>query len=151
MLGKQKGGTDLICTEQSIPEFPNLLFGTETESGRQFFDATAYLQQQDPPKNIQNFFSLYKKPIESLCEAYDIPYNDYYKVNKSGHYLIDGNFTYLFIAFVEPNFLGYMCDRIHELFSKGVVVSDTYLLVTARERLPQEMLEAINNGSKRTE
>lgn len=151
MLGQQKGGTNLICTEQSIPEFPNLLFGTETESGRQFFDATAYLQHQDPPKSIQSFFSLYRKPIESLCEAYDIPYNDYYKVNKSGHYLIDGNFTYLFIAFVEPNFLGYMCDRIHELFSKGVVVSDTYLLMTAKERLPQEILEAISNGSKRTE
>lgn len=150
MLGKQENGTDLICTEQSIPEFPNLLFGTEIDSGRSFFDATSYLQKQDPQKSVQNFFSFYRKPIESLCEAYDIPYQKVFKINKGGHYLIDGNFTYLFIAFVEPNFLGYMCDRIHELFSKGVVVSDTYLLIAAHERLSKEMLEAINNGNERT-
>lgn len=145
MLGQQENGIDLICTEQSIPEFPNLLFGTEIESGRPYFDATIYLQKQDPQKNIQNFFSQYRKPIESLCEAYDVPYKNFCKINKSGHYLIDGNFTYLFIAFVEPNFLGYMCDRIHELFSKGVVVSDTYLLTAAHDRLSKEMLEAISN------
>ena len=151
MLGKQESDIDLECTEQSIPEFPNLLFGIDQGSGKSFFDATAYLQKKKPPKNIQNFFAQYKKPIESLCEAYNIPFKQLCRINKKGHYLIDGNFTYLFIAFVEPNFLGYMCDRIHELFSRGVVVSDTYLLQAANERLPKEMLEAINNDDERTE
>lgn len=150
MLGKQANGIELTCTEQSIPEFPNLLFGTTTDTGTTFFDATIYLQKQAPEKNINNFFSQYRKPIESLCEAYQIKYQDFCKINQKGHYLIDGNFTYLFIAFVEPNFLGYMCDRIHELFSRGVVVSDTYLLSAAHERLSKEMLEAISNV-KRTE
>lgn len=150
MLGKQANGIDLTCTEQSIPEFPNLLFGTEIESGRPYFDATAYLQKQAPDKNIQLFFTQYRKPIESLCEAYNILYVNFCKINKSGHFLIDGNFVYLFIAFVEPQFLGYMCDRIHELFSEGVVVSDTYLLKTARERLPQELLNAINDNGQQT-
>ena len=151
MLGQQGNGIDLNCTEQSIPEFPNLLFGTEIESGRPFFDATVYSHKQNPQKNIKDFFVQYKKQIESLCESYDVPYNSFCKINKSGHYLIDGNFVYLFIAFVEPNFLGYMCDRIHELFSKGVVVSDTYLLQAANERLSKEALEAINNGNEFTE
>lgn len=151
MLGKQENGIDLNCTEQSIPEFPNLLFGTEIESGRPFFDATVYLQKQKSQKNIQHFFSLYRKPIEALCEAYDIPYQNFCKINQKGHYLIDGNFTYLFIAFTDPNFWGYVFDRIHELFIKGVTVSDTYLLMAAKERLSQEMLDAINNGNKRTE
>lgn len=145
MLGKQENGIDLTCTEQSIPEFPNLLFGTEIESGRPFFDATIYLQKQAPEKNIQHFFAFYRKPIESLCEAYNIPYKSFCKINQKGHYLIDGNFTYLFIAFVDPDFLGYMCDRIHELFEKGVTVSDTYLLTAAHERLSKETLKAISN------
>lgn len=150
MLGKQENGIDLTCTEQSIPEFPNLLFGTEIESGRPFFDATVYLQKQAPEKNIQHFFSLYKKPIESLCEAYGIPYKSFCKINKKGHFLIDGNFTYLFIAFVDPNFLGFVFDRIHELFENGVTVSDTYLLRAAHERLPKEMLKAISNDGEQS-
>lgn len=150
MLGQQENGINLTCTEQSIPEFPDLLFGTEIESGRPYFDATVYLQKQAPHKNIQHFFAQYKKPIESLCEAYEVKYKDFCKINQKGHYLIDGNFTYLFIAFADPNFLGYVCDRIHELFTNGVVVSDTYLLMAARERLPKEMLVAINN-EERTE
>ena len=141
MLGKQENGIDLTCTEQSIPEFPNLLFGTEIESSNAYFDATIYLQKQAPEKNINSFFSEYKKPIESLCEAYDVAYKDFCKINKKGHYLIKSDFTYLFIAFADPNFMGYMCDRINELFVKGVVVSDTYLISTARERLTPEILQ----------
>ena len=151
MLGQQANGIDLTCTEQSIPEFPNLLFGTEIESGRPYLDATVYLQKEAPQKNIQHFFTQYRKPIESLCEAYDIKYNDFCKINKKGHFLIHGNFTYLFIAFVDPNFLGYIYDRIHELFTKGVAVSDTYLLIAASERLPKEALNAINNDTEHTE
>lgn len=148
MLGQQENGIKLNCTEQSIPEFPNLLFGTEAESGRPFFDATLYIHKQGLSINVRDFFVQYRKPIESLCEAYDISYKNVCKVNQSGHCLIDGNFVYLFIAFVEPNFLGYMCDRIQELFAYGVAVSDTYLLQAAKERLSNEVLEAINNGRK---
>lgn len=148
MLSKQGSGTEIICTEQSIPEFPNLLFGTETESGRTFFDATIYLQKQRPEKNIRDFFSQYRKPIESLCESYDIQYDNFCKISKSGHYLIDGNFVYLFIAFVEPNFLGYVFDRIHDLFSNGIAISDTYLLQAAHERLTKEMFNAMSDENE---
>lgn len=148
MLGVQRNGINLTCTEQSIPEFPNLLFGTTTEGDKTYFDATLYLQKESSQKNIQNFFAQYRASIESLCESYNIPYKDFYKVNQSGHYLIDSNFTFLFIAFADRNFLGYMCDRIHELFFRGFVVSDTYLTLTARERLSPEILKAINNDEK---
>jgi hypothetical protein len=149
MLGQQANGIDLKCTEQSIPEFPNLLFGTQIDSGRPYFDATIFLQKEAPEKNIQHFFTFYQKPIESLCEAYDIGYGEYFKINKSGHYLIDVNFVYLFIAFVEPEFWGYIFDRIHDLFSQGVAVSDTYLLREALDRVPKELLEKIGNNAKR--
>lgn len=141
MLGQQANGIDLKCTEQSIPEFPNLLFGTQIDGGATYFDATIYLQKEAPEKNIQLFFTFYQKPIESLCEAYSIGYRDYFKINKSGHYLINANFVFLFIAFVDPNFLGYVFDRIHDLFTNGVAVSDSYLLRETFERIPKEMLE----------
>lgn len=141
MLGVQRNGINLICTEQSIPEFPNLLFGTTAEGNKSYFDATLYLGKENPQANIQNFFAQYRAAIESLCESHDIPFKDFYQVNQDGHYLIDANFTYLFIAFADKHFLAYMCDRIHELFSKGFVVSDTYLIQTANERIPQQILK----------
>ena len=138
--GKGDETVNITCTEQLIPEFPNLLFGTSSD-GIEFFDATYYIQKQEPQKRVSDFFADYRKQIEALCESYDIPMQSVLISNVNGHYLIDGNFVYLFIAFVEPTFLEYMCDRIHELFAKGVSVSDTYLLNAARERLSKEVLE----------
>lgn len=152
MLGQPgKMSIKLQCTEQSLPEFPNLLFGTSTETGRSYFDATFYLQKQDLQVSVTSFFAQYQKPIVALCESYGLTPDDVYKINQNGHYLIDGNFVYLFIAFVEPNFLGYMCDRIHELFSQGVSVSDTYLLRASQTRLSKEVLEAIIPNDEETE
>lgn len=144
MLGQpSKGSIKLQCTEQAFSEFPNLLVGTQIESGITYFDATLYLHKQEIPKSINDFFTQYKKPIESLCEAYGINFDDAYKINEAGHYLIDGNLIYLFISFVEPDFLAYMCDRMHELFTSGVTISDTYLLQSARTRLSKEVVEAM--------
>lgn len=38
---------NIKCTEVSLPEFPNLLFGTHFDGSR-IFDATYYLQSKDP-------------------------------------------------------------------------------------------------------
>ncbi len=141
MLGTNRNETVQIeCKEQLIPEFPDVLFGTSPE-GSEYFDATNYLLKQGSVKSVKDFFIEYNKPIESLCDSYDISLEKVAIINHNRHYLIDGNFVYLFIAFVEPHFLGYIFDRIHELFSKGVSVSDTYLLQAARERLSKEVLE----------
>lgn len=153
MLGQLgKSEIKLNCTEQALSEFPNLLFGTQTESGKDFFDATVYLQKSLSQKTVKAFFAEYAKPVEALCEAYDIAPDRACLINQQGHFLIDGNLTYLFIAFVEPNFLGYICDRIHELFTYGVTVSDTYLLQATKERLSPEVIKAIiAHGEKETE
>lgn len=143
MLGQSKGSIKLQCTEQAFSEFPNLLIGTQAESGISYFDATLYLQKEEIHKSINDFFFQYRTPIISLCEAYDIAIDEACKINEAGHYLIDGNLIYLFISFVEPNFLAYMCDRIHDLFVHGVTVSDTYLLQSAKIRLSKEVLETV--------
>lgn len=151
MLGQQTKGTiNLQCTEQAFSEFPNLLIGTQAESGITYFDATEYLQKTNPEKSVKIFFTQYNTQILSLCDSYAIKYDEVCKINESGHYLIDGNFIYLFISFVEPDFLAYMCDRMNDLFANGVAVSDTYLLQMARERLSKEVIETITGDEKRT-
>lgn len=134
---------DYTCSEPAIPEFPELLFGTSIENGTKYFDATLYLQTKRLSIKIDDFFKECKTQIKSLQQSYRMEENEICKLNKEGHLLIDGNFAYLFISFVEPEFLAYIFDRIHELFSSGFCVSDTYLLFTSKKRLSNEALETI--------
>lgn len=151
MLGQPgKGEIQLKCKEQSFPEFANLLFG-KNEDGRSFFDATYYLSKMTESAPIQSFFNQYRYQIKALCDAYKIDDAQVCLVNEEGHYLIDGTFVFLFIAFVEPDFLAYMCDRVFELFAHGVAVSDTYLLSAARTRLSSEVLTAISDYEKESQ
>lgn len=151
MLGQPGNGEiSLQCKEQSFPEFPNLLFGQD-EDGRSFFDATQYLSKMTDPMPIQPFFTQYRYQIQALSDTYEISDNKVCLINEEGHYLIDGTFVFLFISFVEPDFLAYMCDRVFELFAHGVAVSDTYLLSAARSRLSSKVLTAISDYEKNTE
>lgn len=148
MLGQTgKGEIHLKCEEQSFPEFSNLLFG-KSETGRSYFDATHYLSKLTEPRPIQPFFNQYRHQIQALCDTYSIDSDQVCLINQEGHYLIDGIFVFLFISFVEPDFLAYMCDRTFELFAHGVAVSDTYLLTAARHRLSKEVLTAISDYEK---
>lgn len=151
MLGQAgKGEIKLQCKEQSFPEFPNLLFG-QNESGRSYFDATHYLSKMTEPQSIQPFFNQYRYQIKSLCDTYEIKDDQVCLINEEGHYLIDGAFLFLFIAFVEPDFLAYMCDRTFELFAHGVSVSDTYLVSAAQNRLSPKVLTAISSYEEKSE
>lgn len=150
MLGQTgKGEIQLKCKEQSFPEFPNLLFG-QNEAGRSYFDATHYLSKMKEPTPIQPFFTHYRHQIKALCDTYEIDSNQVCLINEEGHYLIDGIFVFLFIAFVKPDFLAYMCDRTFELFAHGVAVSDTYLVTAARSRLSREVLSAISDYEEKS-
>lgn len=133
----------LTCSEPAFPEFPELLFGSSIDNDISFFDATAYLQNKGLQLTETEFFQKYETPIQSLMRSYNMDEEQVCKLNHEGHYLIDGNFAYLFISFVEPDFLAYMCDRIHELFSNGFCISDTYLVQVAKSRLTKNVLETI--------
>ena len=151
MLGQPgKGEIKLKCKEPSFPEFTNLLFG-QNEDGRSFFDATYCLSKTTEPQPINAFFSQYRYQIKALCDTYEIDNNQVCLINEEGHYIIDGTFVFLFIAFIHPDFLAYMCDRTFELFAHGVAVSDTYLLSAARRRLPGEVLTAISDYEEKSE
>lgn len=131
---------DIQCNEQALPEFPDLLFGTSTENST-FFNATLYILKKQPSLKICDFFKKFEFQIESLCKIYQIEDSNVCKLNKEGHILIDGSLIYLFISFVEPDFLAYMCERINELFVTGICVSDTQIRNMAQRRLSKEILE----------
>lgn len=144
MLGAAgKGEINLICADSFLPEFPNISLGT-TKDGKSYFDATNYIAKSATPnKSIHLFFANYKTPIAQLCESYELDPNKICLINQQGHYLIDGTFIFLFITFLEPDFLAYMCDRIYEMFAKGVAVSDTYLLSSCKNRFSPKVIEEL--------
>lgn len=133
----------LTCSEPAFPEFPDLLFGGSIDNGIYVFDATAYLQNKGLQITPMDFFNKYEEPIRQLMSSYKMEETQICKLNHEGHHLIDGNLAYLFISFVEPDFLAYMCDRIHDLFSNGFCISDTYLVQAAKNRLTKNVLETI--------
>ncbi len=140
--GKQ---TQIIPSEHAFPEFPDLCFGTTSE-GISVFDAQDYLQKHKPSSTVEDFFKQYEVPIRTLMTSYEIKEENVCLLSKESHLLIDGSLIYLFIAFVEPDFLAYMCERMQEMFSNGFCISDTYLLGKAHQRLSAEALQAMING-----
>ena len=131
---------NIQCKEQAFPEFPELLFGTTTDNGS-VFDATSYLQSNQ--LTVDDFL---------LIKSYELDENKCMFINNDGHILIDGSLVYLFLSFVEPDFLAYMCDRCHDLFTNGVAVSDSYILEHAFMRLDEKSINKIkDNGKKHSE
>ena len=133
---------NLQCTEPSIAEFPDLLFGTTSER-RIYFDADAYLQTHSPVKSVQDFFKDYAAPIQQLQILWNMKDTDVYKLNTQGHILIDSNLVYLFISFVEPEFLAYMLECMDTLLADGVVITDANIVKAARRRLDAESIKAM--------
>lgn len=133
---------DLICTEPGIAEFPELLFGTTTDQ-HIYFDATAYIQHISPNLHTTDFFQQYAVQINAILGSEDIAQSVACAIDPHGHILIDSTLVYLFISFVKPEFLSYMCQRIDELFTNGIVLSDTFIASAAKSRLTPEILLTI--------
>lgn len=152
MLGKlSESQIDLICSEPAFPEFPELLFGTQVESSTQYFDATSYIQKKNPKLSAQGFFDSFGGYIDTLANTYEIRNEDIYKTNLQGHLLIESSFIYLFISYVEPTFMVYMCERMNELFANGICLSDTFLLQSARSRLTKEVIDLAFRDEQQTD
>lgn len=126
---------NITCTEHAFPEFPDLLYGRQSDDGIMYFDASAYIQSKKLTVGVADFLTKCEWQIERLLTSYGVPLDKCFVTNSEGHILIDGTFTYLFLSFVEQNFMAFMCDRIHEIFTEGFAVSDSYILNKGVERL----------------
>lgn len=136
--------TAIIPKEQSFPEFPDLLFGVTVE-GISVFDASDYIQKHKPSASVTDFFEQYKVPILSLVEAYHIKEDEVCMKNPDGHLIVDGSLVYLFISFVQPDFLAYMCDQMQRMFTTGFCASDSYIYGLAKQRLSKDVLQEMIN------
>lgn len=143
---------NINCTEQAFPEFPDLLFGTSIDKSIQYFDATDYLKKQGlSAYSVDGFLSSYAHPVLALANAYELDKNRVCVLNAEGHTLLDSNLVYLFICYINPDFLAHLNDRAHELFKNGICVSDTYLYRMAKARLSPEILNAIDDADDKKE
>lgn len=132
------------CDKVFIPEFPELLF-METEEVT-YFDATAFCAARGCTETVSDFLVMCECFIDKLVNSYSLAENCVACFDARGNILIEGHFTYLFISFVEPNFLAYLLDRVNEMFSNGFAVSDSYIATLANSRLTKEMLTEMANG-----
>ena len=135
---------NITCTEHSFPEFPNLLFGQIEKTS--YFDASAYLQNSHPEIKLEDFMSVCEPFILRLLKSYEMKSEKAFVVNNDGHILIDGALCYLFLSYVEQDFLAYVFDRIYEVFANGFTVSDTFLAHNAAKRLSKEVLDMVRNA-----
>lgn len=139
---------NIKCTEQAFPEFPDLLFGTSIDNRIQYFDATDYFNKKGLTLySPDDFLTAYFHPISALITAYELDKNRVCILNTEGHTLLDSNLIYLFISYINPDFLAHLNDRAHELFHNGFCVSDTYLYRMAKSRLTPEIFKTGDNGN----
>lgn len=135
------------CTVIRYREFPELLFGT-SDDGIDYFDATHYLLTMGDPKkhNIPTFRAGFTHWINAACEAYSLTAEDVVITDAAtGHTLIDSSLALLFAAYLDPGFGVWMMERISEMLMGGIVLSDTLLLLMARNRFSEaEFIESEN-------
>ena len=58
----------------------------------------------------------------------------------NGHQLIDYALALLFVAYIDPAFGVYMMERMSDMLLRGIVLSDTFLILMAKDRLSKEQL-----------
>ena len=131
---------DIKCTEHSLPEFPDLLFGVANDNGLMYFNASAYLKSKGQDLKLADFLNSYQPLVKALQECYSLRDDEVCRINKEGDFVIEVDFIYLFICFIDHNFAGYINERMDDLFTTGVAVSDSYLFDTARSRFTADVI-----------
>lgn len=138
--------TTLKCSVPFSAEFPDILTVTSDDDGTTYFDASAYIEsKKDDSLSVDKFFYHFRYLHYTLLREYKMDAEKTVLTDRNSHILIDVRFIYLFIFYVEPEFLAYVNDTLAELFANGVVFSDTYIVQLARERLPKDLLMLLAN------
>lgn len=138
--------TALKCTVPFSAEFPEILTVTTDDDGITYFDATAYLEtKKDKNLSVDKFFYHFRYLHYNMLQRYGLDAKQTVLVDRSSHILIDARFAYLFISYVEPDFLLYINGILIELFANGMVLSERYIAQLAKERLPQDVLMMLAN------
>ena len=133
--------SDFSRYEIRYREFPELLF-TVRGDGCEYFDAYLYIKNKGDPDihSIQGFRAAFAHWIDAVRDAYSLSDENIFITAANGHQLIDYALALPFVAYIDPAFGVYMIERISDMLLRGVVLSDTFLLLMAKDRLTKEQL-----------
>ena len=133
--------TDFSRYEIRYQEFPELLFTVRGE-GCEYFDATLYIKNKGDPNihSVEEFKAAFPFWINATIEAYSLSGKELFIIAPNGHHLIDYALALLFVTYIDPGFGVYMLERMSDMLLRGVVLSDTCLLLMAKDRLSKELL-----------
>lgn len=135
------------CRQVRYKEFPDLLFGTSQGGDRPYyFDATHFIRSRGDERrhNVREFRIAFHHWIAALTGIYGIDTEDLVvRDEASGHLLIDECLALLFVVYIEPAFGAYMLERLSEMLTDGLSVSDTWLVKAAGLRFTREELTQI--------
>ena len=136
----------LECSEQALPDFPTLLFGT-VPNGPLVFDSTAFYEANNIAEiDYKTFQRINKRYIESFINNIELKPTDLFFLNHDQHILMHHELTFLFLAFAEPTLAAYFNGLIGEIMANGVAYSDGFVLSMASHRIPTEVLQQIINN-----
>ncbi|MDD2953283.1 MAG: hypothetical protein PHC95_08985 [Parabacteroides sp.] len=124
--------------EAWYPELPDLLFGGNKEFS--FFNASEFQRKRNVRKDIREFLA--NTPCVKVY-AKKLNTDRLMKFTDNGDVLLHEVLAFAYVEYIDPVFSIYMHDRMHELFYNGMVVSEIYLAVAAKRRLPKSVLEEL--------
>ncbi len=134
------------CHHIRYKEFPDLLFGTSQGDRPYYFDATHFIRSRSDERkhNVREFRTAFHYWIASLSRIYGIDTEDLFVQDEaSGHILVDDCLALLFVVYIEPDFGAYMLERLSEMMTDGISVSDTWLIRAVSLRFTSEELTQI--------
>lgn len=127
----------VICDQIRYAEFPDLKFGI-SDNGDAYCDIDQYLHDKElcsthtPAKFQQKFFYFLTKALS----AYKLNQEDIIVINQEDeHHLLLSELALMFIMYTDPNFMFYTLDRIDEMLTIGIAISDTALIQLSTNRM----------------
>jgi len=131
---------EVVCDLIGIPDFPDIKFGAYGQYN--LFNLTDYLRTlgREQSEDYRTISRLLRGFIEKLINAYGIPLDKLFFQNPNGDELVNGVLVYLFLIYLEDDFLRYANDLLDDIFVDGIAVSDSYVYKMARLRLAPEVL-----------
>lgn len=135
---------EVVCDKIGIPDVPQLKFGTYKKYN--LFNLTQYLivigNKEDNYRTLSRFLSGW---IEAFSRVYEIPIKDMFYQNPNGDELVNGVLVYLFLICLDDKFMMYVNDLIDDVLTDGIAFSDSFIYMTARQRLSNKTLKSITN------
>lgn len=129
-------------------EFPELLF-TVSSDYSEYFDATGFIKSKGcmESRNVDGFMRTCKPWIDAFCQTYSLTLDKITIVAPSGHILIDSSLALLFVSYIDPEFGVYTYEKMADLLISGIILSDTTLMLMAKDRLSKaELLKLLEQN-----